>query len=302
VKFSVIIPLYNKENYIARAVNCVLSQEFLDYELIIVNDGSTDSSLDIVSRIADKRIRIIDKVNGGVSSARNCGLVHALNEWICLLDADDFWLPNHLTEIANLINKYPDGHVYSTMIGVNTSSGVKRIRTSLPMKFEGYLHNYFCYVFIQAVFHSSSICISREALKETGYFDVRLKHGEDLDMWYRLMLNFRGVAKDVITAVYDLNTENRAMLLKCKFENHILSKIPEFRKGGVPCLNDYVDYYVLRNSLPYYFSEQRCLVIHELDRVLQSRKVGIMWRFIYSKYLYAINSMLYKVCRGLKNL
>lgn len=93
---SVVIPLYNKAECISRTIESVLSQTYEEFEIIVVNDGSTDGSVNIVSQLKDDRIRIVQKPNGGVSSARNLGVQSAKYDWIVFLDADDVMLPNNL--------------------------------------------------------------------------------------------------------------------------------------------------------------------------------------------------------------
>lgn len=99
------IPLYNKEKYIGRTIESILSQKISNIEIVVVNDGSTDSSLDIVSQYTDRRIRIIDKTNEGVSATRNRGMIEAKGEYVCFLDADDVLLPNALSEFEYLRRK-----------------------------------------------------------------------------------------------------------------------------------------------------------------------------------------------------
>src|SRR5687767_2996559 len=93
---TVIIPLYNKEKSILDTVYSVLNQTYKDFELLIINDGSKDNSLKVVQSISDPRVVIIDKPNGGVSSARNAGILNAKNEYLAFLDGDDIWHPEHL--------------------------------------------------------------------------------------------------------------------------------------------------------------------------------------------------------------
>ena len=102
-KISVIIPLYNKEKIVERSVNSVLSQSFKNFELIIVDDGSTDNSFEIVNNIKDDRIRLMRQENGGPSKARNTGAKRACGEWIVFLDADDELLPCALKVFILLI-------------------------------------------------------------------------------------------------------------------------------------------------------------------------------------------------------
>ena len=92
--FSVVIPLYNKELSIINTIQSVLDQTFQNFEIVVVNDGSTDRSVEMVEQFNDPRIRIINKSNGGVSSARNRGIQEAKYELVAFLDADDFWEQN----------------------------------------------------------------------------------------------------------------------------------------------------------------------------------------------------------------
>src|SRR5690554_2358538 len=106
--FSVVIPLYNKEKYISLTLKSVLNQSFKDFEILIVNDGSTDRSVEVVKKFDDSRIRLVDQPNAGVSAARNKGIKEAKFDWVAFLDADDRWDVEFLSEIANAIKKYPN--------------------------------------------------------------------------------------------------------------------------------------------------------------------------------------------------
>ena len=102
-KISIIVPVYNTEQYLPRCLNSILSQSFIDFELLLVDDGSIDGSGSICDKYAakDNRVRVFHKENGGVSSARNLGLDEAKGEWICFVDSDDEMLPNGLQTLAN---------------------------------------------------------------------------------------------------------------------------------------------------------------------------------------------------------
>lgn len=104
---SVIIPLFNKESYIKRAIRSVISQTHPANEIIVVDDGSTDNGPAIVSAIEDHRIKLLSEENAGVSSARNHGISHAKGDVVAFLDADDEWHPNFLEVIGRLIALFP---------------------------------------------------------------------------------------------------------------------------------------------------------------------------------------------------
>lgn len=300
MKFSIVIPLYNKEKSISRAVNSVLAQSYKDFELIIVNDGSSDNSLAVVENIKDRRIKIISKTNGGVSNARNVGIDAALCEWILFLDGDDYWKANHLETILELLQKYPDADMYSTLISENSDKGLNYIANSLADSFEDYVDDYFKHAPYGTIFHSSSVCIKKEALMNVGGFDTNLKHGEDLDMWFRIMINKKGVVKKTSTVVYDLFAENRAMLSRCKYENHLLSKIDDYRSTEIKNLNEFIDYFILRNSVPYYFSEEKKHINPLLKKVKINKNIGLLWTYVYSDLFYQINLFLYKFYKYLR--
>ena len=194
--FSVIIPLYNKEHYICKTVESVLKQSFIDYELIIVNDGSTDNSLEVVSNILDNRIRLINKINGGVSSARNKGINIANGQYICFLDADDTWNINYLCEMHRLINKYPQEVCFAVAL---TGRLVK-----LPTV-EYIIDNHCKYYYL---FTSSSICVKKDVFNVVGYFREGIQLGEDRDMWLRIGCKYKMVYYNKELATYPRITEN----------------------------------------------------------------------------------------------
>ena len=110
---SVVIPLYNKEKQIKRTLQSVLTQTFQDFEIVIVNDGSTDNSTIEVEKIKDSRIRLIHQENAGVSAARNKGIEEAKYELIALLDADDEWKNKYLEVQYDLYKKYPKCDIFA---------------------------------------------------------------------------------------------------------------------------------------------------------------------------------------------
>ena len=188
---SVIIPLYNKETSIATALRGVLAQTYQDFEIVVVDDGSTDGSAAIVETFDDSRIRLIRQANAGVSAARNRGIEEAKGEYVAFLDADDEWMPKFLEEIAALIADYPESRARATNYIFN-SNGVKSptILRKIPFSGErGVLANYFE---VASCSHppmwTSAVCIDRALLQEVGGFPVGIKSGEDLLTWARVAL------------------------------------------------------------------------------------------------------------------
>lgn len=208
--FSVIIPLYNKELSIINTIESVLSQTFQDFEIVIVNDGSTDDSGKIVKTMSDPRIRLINQSNQGVSAARNKGIKEAKNEWIALLDGDDLWEKNHLEEIMRMMNKLPSSSkrkVYATSFEYSNKLN-RKSPSSYSEIFE--VNNYFKIARRETIIWTSIVVIHKSCFNKVGFFNESLNRGEDVDLWARLGKEYTIVKSSEITAIYRIEAENRS--------------------------------------------------------------------------------------------
>jgi len=213
---SVIIPLYNKQSCIASTVASVLAQSNADFELLIVNDGSTDRSAEIVREITDSRIRLIEKPNGGVCSARNEGIRQAKSEYIAFLDADDLYEPDFLKEIAELIEMSPDASIWGTSYYYLKGGQKISADKPLPKGFKGMIDN--TRWNLAHIYCSSAVCCRKSALVEVGLFDERMTYGEDIDVWWGIMLRHPAAYLNRELAVYRFDEENRAMNCRIPLE------------------------------------------------------------------------------------
>jgi glycosyltransferase involved in cell wall biosynthesis len=186
--FSIVIPLFNKENFIESTLSSVLNQSFTDFELIIVNDGSTDNSEEKVLQFNDKRIHYYSKKNEGVSTARNYGIEKAKSDYITFIDADDYWYPDFLEEMFNKINLFPELKVFSSAIEIETSKTIVKANYSIKKTNDYEIVNYFISSYERTVLCSSSAVFHTSIFEKTGNFDIQLKSGEDTDMWIRIGL------------------------------------------------------------------------------------------------------------------
>lgn len=218
--FSVVIPLYNKAQSIGATINSVLQQSFKDFEIIIINDGSTDDSTTIVKSFVDKRIKLINQTNQGVSSARNKGIEVASYNWIAFLDGDDLWLKNHLQIIYTLILRNSDKLVFSSSFA-NKVDDIHNdnIDTSKVML------DYFNSALHGEVLWTSVVVVNKSCFAKVGHFDITLARGEDIDMWIRLAKQYPIVKSSKITAIYRLEAENRACNTYLDYDKSIISKI-----------------------------------------------------------------------------
>lgn len=192
--FSVVIPLYNKEKHIRRSIESVLNQNYKNFELIIINDGSSDNSGKIVEQYQDSRIKYFNQKNQGVSVARNTGISKSSSDFIAFLDADDEWKNDFLSKILELIKKYPENLVFSTSIFSSTKNKVlkKTNFTTLPkFPWDGEIRNLFkTIVYDYPPVTSSSVCIHKKVFITVGGFPEGIKRGEDIDTWIRIFLKY----------------------------------------------------------------------------------------------------------------
>lgn len=209
---SVVIPLYNKGSYIARALNSVLAQTFRDFEVIVVDDGSTDDGAAIVKGFGDPRIRLIQQENQGVSAARNRGIEVARAELIAFLDADDEWLPGFLETIVHLRRKFPEAGVYATAFYTHSRkrSNLLNLKAIPSKPWEGPIPRYFLTATYKEPISSSSVCIPRSVFDNIGMFIERVWWGEDTEMWGRIALHYSIAFSWTYGAVYHFEATNRA--------------------------------------------------------------------------------------------
>lgn len=210
VQISVVIPLYNKEKYISRTIRSVLNQTYPNFELVIVDDGSTDRSSEVLKSFRDERIKYFKKVNEGVSAARNFGLKKSAYNFVAFLDADDEWKKNFLEEFAAIISKYPNYVGYSCKF--QKVEGKERDYFTFSPQISGELKNYYKYCFWGTqLITSSTVCLNKKKLKLKSFeelFPVGVKRGEDLDAWTRLNLtqNFFFINKTLVHIHVDDNS------------------------------------------------------------------------------------------------
>jgi glycosyltransferase involved in cell wall biosynthesis len=182
IKFSVVIPLYNKEKEIVDTINSVLEQSCQSDEIIVIDDGSTDRGVEQIRDIFGDSITIITQKNQGVSSARNRGIQEAKNEYICLLDGDDLWREDFLKEITLLIEKFSTSTFYSTAhTFIDENGDFVREEENIYQKeiydfARAFSTNY-------ALINSSSVCIRKSSQIE---FPSDEKRGEDICVWLEL--------------------------------------------------------------------------------------------------------------------
>lgn len=208
--FSVIIPLYNKEAFIENTIKSVLKQTFGDFEIIIVDDGSTDKSIEIVSRFKDDRINLIQQKNQGVSVARNYGVQQAKSKYIALLDADDIWYKTHLLELKKQIDLFPDAGLYCNNYEIfHNKSVCKKATFNFSYGTECLIvEDYFKASIINSVAWTSAVGFLKEIFKNLGGFNPNYRTAQDLDLWIRFALKHKVSFNPAVTMSYKFYIEN----------------------------------------------------------------------------------------------
>ena len=195
MRFSIIIPLYNKEGYVRRTLESVIAQTYKDFECIIVDDGSTDGSAAICEEVihpfihsAVHPIRLIKQANAGVAAARNNGVAATKGEYVCFLDADDWWEPTWLEEMDKLIREYPDAGLYATNY-VYYKPGKTHVALNIERGYMNYPEAYLYDLTMPVT--SITTCMPRRVFDEMGGFPFGIKLGEDFLLWAKTALHYK---------------------------------------------------------------------------------------------------------------
>ena len=190
MRFSVIVPLYNKAPYVRHALESIAAQTFRDYEVIVVNDGSSDNSPEIVKAFVerlDDRWTILSQANSGVAAARNNGVAKSRGEYVCFLDADDWWEPTFLEEMDRLINEYPDAGLYATNY-VYYKQGKTHVALNLERGYINYPEAYLQSGSMPVT--SITTCMPCRVFDEMGGFPLCIKLGEDFLLWAKTAIHY----------------------------------------------------------------------------------------------------------------
>ena len=259
--FSVIIPLFNKAPYIKKALDSVCKQTFRDFELIVVDDGSSDDSLGIARDALGKtelNYQLIHQNNAGVSTARNNGVTVSQGDYLCFLDADDWWALTFLERMDWLIKEYPEAGIYGTNY-YYVKNGKESI--SVTTADTGYIN--YCKAYaaeLQMPLWTGAICIPRGIFMEMGGFEPKLKLGEDFCLWIKVALKYKVAFLNEALSFY-FQDSNAAWRLVGKLHDpkvHMLWNLQfleDEERSNADCklLIDKLRTYSL---LPYYLSRQ----------------------------------------------
>ena len=242
--FSVVVSVYNKSQFVEKTIRSILNQSFSDFELVIVDDGSTDNSLEVLHTLKDTRIKVYPTENQGVSAARNYGLSKANSKYIALSDGDDIWLENHLAELKSLIEAHSDCGIYATSYEKHFFNNyiTKPKFRAVDHPFFGIVEDYFITSTIDNILWTSAVAIPKTIVDQGFVFDESLGCGEDIDLWIRIAKAYKVAFSSQPTAYKMIYAEDNHLSLKKDIPNliSIIDKHLEDEKQN-PSLKEYLD-------------------------------------------------------------
>lgn len=226
--FTVIIPLYNKERYIENAIKSILNQTFTDFELLIINDCSTDKSVEIATEFVSEKVRIIHhEKNSGLAATRNTGIKKANSNYVTFLDADDLWKPLFLEKIFHLIQNFPEARIFGTNYEEIWDKTIKNPHNgsdSLASDFAGYV-NFFKINLRQGIYNHGSVCFHKEVYENVGFYNENIQLSQDLDFNIRANYHYKLAFDNSIQMSYFMQTDNQ--LTRSSLQN---KTIPDYDK------------------------------------------------------------------------
>ena len=300
MKFSVIIPLYNKAPYVKKALETVCAQTYRDYEIIVINDGSTDNS----AVVADEYLKatdgidyqIISQQNAGVSAARNAGVALSHGDYIAFLDADDWWEPTYLERMAQLIEDYHEAGLYACNY-VYYKPGKTRVALNIPTGYINYPKAY--YESNAMPIWTGAAMIQRKVFEEMGGFPLGIKLGEDFLLWSKIAMQYKVAFLNEALAWYnnDVPVALRATRNLHHPNNHMLFRMDIIASSLSPFASNLkIDWQALLDKLrvngllEYWMSkEYHDVAAEELKKVDWSQQPDSVKR-IYKTPIWLLNA------------
>jgi glycosyltransferase involved in cell wall biosynthesis len=243
---SVVIPLYNKEQYIENTLQSVLSQTFIDYEIIIVNDGSSDNSLSLISKYNLENLTIINQKNSGLSASRNKGFASAKGSVIAFLDADDIWYPDFLKTIKSLHDEFPEANIFGTSYFEKRAANKLNINVNIEDKLKNksfIIEDFFKANTKQFIPCQSSVALKKKAFTTVPY-NENITYHEDVDFYLKYCADFKIAIK--YQPLVDVNFLVNGQMSKSNIS-----------KKQTPDLNLYQAQYAHNKSIIKYIDLQR---------------------------------------------
>jgi glycosyltransferase involved in cell wall biosynthesis len=307
---SIVMPLYNKETDVNRSIASVLKQTVSDFEIIVINDGSTDKGPKIVRSIDDHRIRVVDQKNAGVSVARNRGIHESRADLIAFLDADDEWKPTFLETILNLKDKYPTCNVFATNYIYREVNGKYRlpIIRGIPLHpWDGIIDNYFdVAIKSDPPLWTSAVAVTKEAIRSVGLFPAGVTSGEDLLTWTKLALKYN-IAYTTKACAFHYTPRNvfeRPGRFKKNFDfvgQELICLLSEVEPSEAEVLKKFIALWHKNRTVTFLDLGENKKAIQELQLMAYFSKKSIKW-YCYTFLANLPKNLTQLFLRGIKSL
>lgn len=270
MSLSVVIPLYNKGQYIKRALKSILAQTVAPFEIIVVDDGSTDGGGEIAQSFQDPGIRLIRQENQGVSVARNRGVEEARGDLIAFLDADDAWKPRFIEVILELSKQYPQAGAYATAYERISPYGIiyhPKFKI-LPEGSKQGLIDFFKTAKLHPVW-TSAVAVPKKVLEEIGGFQECIIRAEDVDAWLKIALRYPIAWSSEYLATYYQNVTYRSINVTWTAGEPAISRTAReaIRSGLVP--SEYLGYLKEHVARFQIAAARRCLILGNRGQALE---------------------------------
>ncbi len=288
---SVVITAYNGEKFIKEAVDSVLNQTFNDYEIIVVDDGSSDKTQSILKEYKNK-IRYFYQNNAGTASARNCGIREAKGEYIAFLDQDDIYLPNKIEKCLDYFRLHKEcGLVYSDMfVADQDGKAIYNWLTTKKYFSEGYIYEN---LLRECFFCPSAAVIRRDILVAVGGFDKEIRGTEDYDLWLRIARHHKiGLVKEPLVKwrSHDSNT-SRNMLLMNENLIEVYKKQLLYKDLNKRCVR------IIKGNVAsiYYYVAGQYMLLKDTDKAVFNLKESLEYSFNIKTLLYLIDAKCFNL-------
>ncbi|MBR1850500.1 MAG: glycosyltransferase family 2 protein [Bacteroidales bacterium] len=307
--FSVIMPLYNKEPYVARAIGSVLGQTCQNWELVVVDDCSTDRSATVVEGFDDPRIRFVGlESNVGAAAARNHGVALSRGQWLTFLDADDWWEPTFLDEMAGLVERYPTAGIYGSGYFISKNSRRHVAPVGVESGFEEGQVDY-CKIYAKTLcmpLCTGAVCLSRQVFDSAGGFAEGIALGEDFLLWLPIALSHSVVLLNKPLSNYNQDSDPtfRGTARLHPPERHMLWQLRQYEplEASNPSYKRLVDGLRLYGLLPYLvesrYREAARRELAKVDWASQPRHIRFLYRLPW--WLLGLRQRLLRVGSNVK--
>lgn len=286
--FSIVIPVYNRQDLILKSIQSVVNQTYTNWELIVIDDGSTDKTADVVKQISDHRIFYYYQTNQERSRARNNGIKKATADFVCFLDSDDYYLENHLEELhKHIVENNQSVGLYAT--GAYVDRGKDRIKLNL---YDAKIEHPVRYIFFKKL-DMNTVCVHKKILEQFN-FDPEISIGEDTHLWLRIALNYPFYQVKKYTTV-TVNHDESGMVKYYREADMVLLK--KYVNGALKLFSSIdLSQHITRAEKNYYISKKyrsmarSCIWVRKISSVFICVFKALYWTpgFLFTREFWNI--------------